>query len=138
MHHACPSHNQRTARPENTRSKTRAQEVGRNRTGNRISCFLLTFAKKNCTGIYVRILWISSSAMIERRVLVAEISSTRQKTIQEKRSYSVAEAAEILGVSKRSIYRLCSEGVFKSVRIGTKLRISKKSFDEWLDGENIL
>lgn len=52
----------------------------------------------------------------------------------EKRSYSVDEAAKILGVSKRSIYKLCSEGSFKSVRIGTKLRISKKSFDEWLDG----
>ena len=46
----------------------------------------------------------------------------------EKRSYSVAEAAEILGVSKRSIY--------KTVRIGKKLRISRKSFDEWLDGDN--
>ena len=52
----------------------------------------------------------------------------------DKRSYSVAEAAAILGVSKRSIYNLCAQDVFKSVRIGTKLRISKKSFDEWLDG----
>lgn len=51
-----------------------------------------------------------------------------------KRSYSVEEAAKILGVSKRSIYKLCSQDSFKSVRIGTKLRISKKSFDEWLDG----
>ena len=52
----------------------------------------------------------------------------------EKRSYSVEEAAKILGVSKRSVYKLCSQELFKSVRIGTKLRISKKSFDEWLDG----
>ena len=54
----------------------------------------------------------------------------------EKRSYSVAEAAEILGVSKRSIYKLCSANAFKTVRIGKKLRISRKSFDEWLDGDN--
>ena len=54
----------------------------------------------------------------------------------EKRSYSVSEAAEILGVSKRSIYNLCASGAFKSVRIGTKLRISRKSFDEWLDGSD--
>ena len=46
----------------------------------------------------------------------------------EKRSYSVAEAAEILGVSKRSIYKLCSANAFKT--------ISRKSFDEWLDGDN--
>ena len=52
----------------------------------------------------------------------------------DKRSYSVSEAAAILGVSKRSIYNLCAQDAFKSVRIGTKLRISKKSFDEWLDG----
>ena len=54
----------------------------------------------------------------------------------EKRSYSVAEAAEILSVSKRSIYKLCSANAFKTVRIGKKLRISRKSFDEWLDGDN--
>jgi len=52
----------------------------------------------------------------------------------EKRSYSVAEAAKILGVSNRSVYSLCAQGSFKAVRIGKKLRISKKSFDEWLDG----
>lgn len=55
--------------------------------------------------------------------------------ISDKRSYSVPEVAEILGVSNRSVYNLCSQGAFKSVRIGSKLRISKKSFDEWLDGD---
>ena len=59
-----------------------------------------------------------------------------QEANTEKRSYSVAEIAEILGVSKRSVYNLCSSGTFKSVRIGSKLRISKKSFDDWLDGGN--
>ncbi len=67
---------------------------------------------------------------------MADITSAHQEAVSEKRSYSVAEIAEILGVSKRSVYNLCSSGVIKSVRIGTKLRISKKSFDEWLDGEN--
>ena len=65
---------------------------------------------------------------------MAEITSTSPKATSEKRSYSVAEVAQILGVSKRSVYKLCSSGELKSVRIGTKLRISKKSFDEWLDG----
>jgi len=68
---------------------------------------------------------------------VAEMNIIHQEAISEKRSYSVAEVAEILGVSKRSVYNLCSSGAFKCVRIGTKLRISKKSFDEWLDGNNI-
>ncbi len=69
---------------------------------------------------------------------MADMISTHQKAVSEKRSYSVAEVAEILGVSKRSVYHLCANGVVKSVKIGTKLRISKKAFDEWLDGEDNL
>lgn len=67
---------------------------------------------------------------------MAEHRNTIPNAVSEKRSYSVAEAAEILGVSKRSIYKLCSANAFKTVRIGKKLRISRKSFDEWLDGDN--
>mgnify|MGYP005758860251 FL=1 len=65
---------------------------------------------------------------------MAEIKTINQKATFEKRSYSVAEVAVLLNVSKRSVYNLCASGELKSVRIGTKLRISKKSFDEWLDG----
>lgn len=65
---------------------------------------------------------------------MAEQNNQIPETTPEKRSYSVTEAAEILGVSKRSIYNLCSSNAFRSVRIGSKLRISKKSFDDWLDG----
>ena len=68
---------------------------------------------------------------------MADIISTHPKAVTEKRSYSVAEVAEILNVSKRSVYNLCANGIIKGVKIGTKLRISKKTFDEWLDGENI-
>lgn len=67
---------------------------------------------------------------------MADTTLIHQGAASEKRSYSVAEIAEILSVSKRSVYNLCSTGAIKSVRIGTKLRISKKAFDEWLDGEN--
>lgn len=65
---------------------------------------------------------------------MAETKTINQKATSEKRSYSVAEVAVLLNVSKRSVYNLCTSGELKSVRIGTKLRISKKSFDEWLDG----
>ena len=75
------------------------------------------------------------SSATERRNIVAEQNTNHQETNTEKRSYSVLEVAEILGVSKRSVYNLCSSGAFKCVRIGTRLRISKKSFDDWLDGE---
>lgn len=68
---------------------------------------------------------------------MAEHNSIYPKAVSEKRSYSVAEVADILNVSKRSVYNLCASGELKSVRIGTKLRISKKSFDEWLDGGDL-
>lgn len=58
------------------------------------------------------------------------------KANSEKRSYSVMEVAEILGVSKKSVYNMCANGTFKCVRIGTRLRISKKAFDDWLDGRD--
>jgi excisionase family DNA binding protein len=67
---------------------------------------------------------------------VAEHTSKTLKADPGKRSYSVAEAAEILGVSKRSVYNLCAAEAFKTVRIGKKLRISRRSFDEWLDGNS--
>lgn len=52
----------------------------------------------------------------------------------DKRTYSVAEVAQILEVSKKSVYNLCAKNAFQTVRIGSALRISRKSFDEWLDG----
>lgn len=51
----------------------------------------------------------------------------------EKRVYSVVEIARLLHVSKGSVYSLIREGAFHTVRIGTAIRVSKKSFDEWLD-----
>ena len=50
-----------------------------------------------------------------------------------KRVYSVDEIAEMLNVSKGSVYELIKQGQFNTVRIGSAIRVSKKSFDEWLD-----
>jgi excisionase family DNA binding protein len=54
----------------------------------------------------------------------------------EKRVYSVDEIAKILNISKGSAYELIKEELFNIVRIGSSIRISKKSFDEWLDKQN--
>ena len=51
----------------------------------------------------------------------------------EKRTYTVDEIQDILGVSRTSSYNLVKKKVFHSVRIGGSIRISKKSFDDWLD-----
>jgi excisionase family DNA binding protein len=55
--------------------------------------------------------------------------------IQEKRTYRVEDIAEILDIGRSSAYDLMRQGHFKTVKIGTAIRISKKSFDEWLDGK---
>jgi excisionase family DNA binding protein len=53
-----------------------------------------------------------------------------------KRVYSVDEIAEILDISKGSAYELIKEGQFRTVRIGSAIRVSKQSFDDWLDNQN--
>lgn len=54
-----------------------------------------------------------------------------------KRVYTVEEIQAILGVSKNTTYALVKSGVFHSVKVGGQYRISKKSFDEWLDNIGI-
>ena len=51
-----------------------------------------------------------------------------------KRVYTVEEIASILNIGRMSAYLLVKEDHFKIVRIGNAIRISKKSFDEWLSG----
>lgn len=56
---------------------------------------------------------------------------------QENRTYKVEDIAKMLNISRTSAYSLVNEGHFHSVRIGNSIRISKKSFDEWLDALKI-
>ena len=51
----------------------------------------------------------------------------------DKRTYQVEEIAGILGIGRSSAYELVRQGLFRTVKIGTAIRISKKSFDDWLD-----
>lgn len=53
----------------------------------------------------------------------------------DKRVYSVDEIAGLLNISRGSAYELIKEGLFSTVRIGSAIRVSKKSFDEWLDNQ---
>lgn len=56
-----------------------------------------------------------------------------KKETPERRTYMVDDIAQILGIERTSAYILVKEGHFKIVRIGNAIRISKRSFDEWLD-----
>ena len=59
-------------------------------------------------------------------------------TIQPKpssgnRCYTVQDLQHILGVGRKSVYGLLKRNEFHWIRIGAVYRISKKSFDEWLE-----
>lgn len=56
-----------------------------------------------------------------------------QKTLENKKTYTVMEIAEMLGIGRKAAYNLVVENHFKVVKIGASIRVSKKSFDEWLN-----
>lgn len=53
------------------------------------------------------------------------------------KAYRVEDIARILDISRSSAYNLVRAGHFKTIRIGTAIRISKKSFDEWLERQDV-
>lgn len=53
----------------------------------------------------------------------------------EKQTYTVSEIASILQIGKSKAYEICKDGSFRTVKIGRAVRISKASFDEWLNNQ---
>ena len=53
--------------------------------------------------------------------------------LNEKRCYTVKEVQDMLEISRPSVYELLKRNEFRWIKIGTAYRISKKSFDDWLD-----
>ena len=54
-------------------------------------------------------------------------------TTQEKRCYTVKDLQEILEISRPTVYELLKRHEFRWIQERKNYRISKKSFDEWLD-----
>ena len=73
--------------------------------------------------------------MFEDRIATmnAETETIVRYPAYEKRVYTVDEVQAILGVSKTSAYNLVKSGAFHCVKVGGQYRVSKKSFDAWLD-----
>lgn len=76
--------------------------------------------------------------MFEERAAAMNSSTEAIPTVTEyeKRVYTIEELMDILQIGRSTAYSLVKSGVFHSVRIGGQHRISKKSFDAWLDKEN--
>ena len=55
----------------------------------------------------------------------------------ESRTYTENDIAAILGIGRASAYKLANSGLFKTIRIGYAIRISRKSFEDWLKVEGL-
>ena len=64
---------------------------------------------------------------------VFEMDANSPEAIPEKRTYTVEEIQVILGISRGTAYKLLEKKEFRWFKIGSTYRISKKSFDDWLD-----
>ena len=60
-------------------------------------------------------------------------TSNTETPKKEKKTYTVEEIAEQLCVSKKVAYALVKSGQFAYVRAGRAIRVSKDSFDKWLN-----
>lgn len=63
--------------------------------------------------------------------------STNEKGTPQIRTYTVNDIAAILGIGRASAYKLANSGAFKIIRIGNMIRISRKSFEDWLKAEGL-
>ena len=76
--------------------------------------------------------------LLEQRIADLNANSSAPPAVsdgkaKEKRTYSIDEIQQILDISRSTAYLLIKRKLFKSVKVGKQIRISKKSFDEWLD-----
>jgi len=74
--------------------------------------------------------------MFDERIeaLNASVTTAPILPYEDKKTYTVTEIQDILGISQSTAYLLIKRGEFHSVKIGRHIRVSKTSFDAWLDG----
>lgn len=63
------------------------------------------------------------------------MNTSNEKRTPQNRTYTVDDIASILGVGRTTAYKLTNSGLFKTVRVGNMIRISRKSFEDWLGME---
>jgi excisionase family DNA binding protein len=73
--------------------------------------------------------------MMEQRIqeLNSKTAEAEVSRRSEKRTYSVDDIMEILDIGRNTAYTLIKRNLFRSMKIGTQIRISRASFDNWLD-----
>lgn len=64
-------------------------------------------------------------------------NTPNEKGTPQSRTYTVNDIAAILGIGRATAYKLANSGLFKTIRIGNMIRISRKSFEDWLKAEGL-
>ena len=57
------------------------------------------------------------------------------KGTSQNKIFTVNGISSILGIGRGSAYKLANSGLLKTIRIGNIVRISRKSFEDWLKAE---
>ena len=65
------------------------------------------------------------------------MDSGYKKRTPQSRTYTVSDITVILGIGRATAYKLANSGVFKTIPIGNMIRISRKSFENWLKMEGL-
>ena len=64
-------------------------------------------------------------------------TTPNEKGTPQRRTYTVNDIAAILGIGSATAYKLANSGAFKTIRIGNMIRISRKSFEDWLKSKGL-
>lgn len=73
--------------------------------------------------------------MFADKIMQMNTDTDSQLNTCEKRTYTVDEIQDILGISQPTAYALVKKNLFKTIYVGRHIRVSKKSFDAWLDNQ---
>lgn len=65
------------------------------------------------------------------------MTSTKREEALRRETYSVEEAAQILGVGRAAAYTAVRLGQLPAVRIGRLVRIPKRALERWLEGVDL-
>ena len=60
-----------------------------------------------------------------------------EKGTPQSRTYTDNDIATILGVGHAKDYKLTNSGAFQTIRIGNMIRISRKSFEDWMINQGL-
>ena len=72
---------------------------------------------------------------LSRKAVRAGEGTTKMAQTREKLTLSVAEAAQLLGLSTPKVYELTHRADFPAFRIGNRTLVSRRLLEKWVDRE---